>query len=253
MDDCCICNESLPKLDIKFTRMTCCGKGIHTKCFAGIESSSLSDTQKGQCLMCRTKRPAKGSKEAIEQICRWMEKGKAWAQNMLGERYRDGVGVDQSYQQAAELFELSATQGNAIAQFNLGALYANGDGVEQSFETARGWMMKAAEQGHEDAIKGLQQLDKYEGRTTPSFTPPKRCFTCDTPETPSHKLNDCPCFGAQYCNAKNSLSHHTATGARISPLYFLFSLLSSTWLGKIWVKGGSISLTFDKVSPSRSM
>jgi len=35
--------------------------------------------------------------EAIEQVRPWVEKGKAWAQDMLGYRYRDGVGVDQSY------------------------------------------------------------------------------------------------------------------------------------------------------------
>ena len=67
--------------------------------------------------------------------------------------------------------------------------------------------MKAAAQGVEGAIKNLQILDEDEGRTTPSFTPPKRCSLCDTPETPTHKLNDCPCFGAQYCNAKCQTSH----------------------------------------------
>ena len=67
-----------------------------------------------------------------------------------------------------ELFELAANQGDADAQYDLGCLYANGQGVEQSNEKAREWMIKAAEQGHEKAIKGLQAIDKYEGKTTPS-------------------------------------------------------------------------------------
>ena len=192
--------------------------------------------------MCRTVR-SKSKEEQTERIRRWADKGKAWAQCMLGDNYHRGIGVDQSYQQAKELYDLAANQGfataqyklgfiyakgqgvdqsyerareyyeaaarqgHAYAQYNLGALYCNGQGVERSNEFAREWWMKAAGEGVEEAIKGLQVLDKAEGRTTPSFTPPKRCLTCDTPESPTHKLNDCPCFGAQYCNAKCQTSN----------------------------------------------
>ena len=226
-DDCSICNETLPKLASKFTRMTCCGKGLHNKCYANIFKSSMSQKQKGQCIMCRTQHP-RTDKDTIEQLRPWVEKGKAWAQSVLGEMYQDGSGVEQSYQRAKELFEMSASQGVADAQYNLGDMHRKGHGVDQSyeraaeyfeaaarqgmtsaqynlglfyyhglgvvqnFETARMWWIKSAEQEHENAIGMLQRLDKMEGRTTPSFIPPKRCVTCDTPETPSHKLNDCP-------------------------------------------------------------
>jgi len=278
-DDCSICNESLPKLPSKLMRMTCCGKGTHEKCHDNIYKSSMSDEQKGRCIMCRTKHVAAGSKEALDRIRRWADKGKAWAQSMLGQKYSNGIGVDQSYQQARELYELSAIQGDADAQYNLGIMYergqgvnqsyeraaeyyeaaarqgeikaqynlgvfydtgkgveqsfetarewwmksaeqgnasaqyslgrsyATGEGVEQSFESAREWLMKAAEQGFEEAIKTLQQLDEFEGRTTPSFTPPKRCSTCDAPNTPTHKLRNCKCKSAQYCNATCQKSH----------------------------------------------
>ena len=271
---CSICNENLPQLESKIARMTCCGKGTHIKCRDDVRASSLSDKLKGQCLICRTKLAAKGSKEQIDQLRRWVEKGKAWAQCMLGRRYECGDGVDQSYQQARELYELAARQGYAVAQFNLGnfyregqgvdqsseraaeyyeaaarqgfsmaqnnlgllyangqgvdqsyerareyydaaarqgiasaqcslgVLYYNGQGVKQSFGTAREWWMKSAGQGNEGAIKNLQIIDEHKGRATPSFTPPKRCSTCDAPETPSHKLYVCTCFGVQYC--KNS-------------------------------------------------
>ena len=239
-DDCPICNELL---NSKLVRMTCCGKATHQKCHDDIYKSSMSDEQKNRCIMCRTKHVAKGSKEEMERLRQWVEKGKAWAQFMLGCRYEHGEGVDQSYQQARELFELSATQGNvnaqynlgcmyahgqdvdqsyeraaeyyeaaarqgyASAQYNLGALYANGQGVKQSFETAREWWMKSAEQGFEDAIKALQVLDKEERRTTPSFTSPQRCSTCNTPKTSTYKLRNCKCKGAQYCNAECQKSH----------------------------------------------
>ena len=67
--------------------------------------------------------------------------------------------------------------------------------------------MKAAAQGVEGAIKNLQILDEDEGRTTPSFTPPKRCSTCNTPKTSTHKLRNCKCKGAQYCDAECQKSH----------------------------------------------
>ena len=215
---------------------------MHDKCRDDVLASSMSNKQKSECVMCRTKYPS-SDKEVAEQLRPWVEKGKAWAQQGLGEMYAQGLGVDQSYQQAKELFELSASQGWATAQYNLGniyhhghcvdqnyeraveyyeaaakqgdadaqdnlgALYANGQGVEQSFETAREWWMKSAEQGNEDAIKALQQLDEMEGRTTPSFTPPKRCSTCDAPKTSTHKLKSCKCKSTQYCNSTCQTKH----------------------------------------------
>ena len=53
-------------------------------------------------------------------------------------------------------------RGHACAQFNLGA----------SFEVAREWWTKAAAQGHELAIENLKRLDKREGKTAPTTTPP---------------------------------------------------------------------------------
>ena len=85
--------------------------------------------------------------------------------------YHEGLGVDQSYERAAEYYEAAARQGYASAQNNLGNLYANGQGVEQSNGKARELWMKSAEQGQEEAIIGLQQLDEFEGRTTSSFVP----------------------------------------------------------------------------------
>jgi len=273
-----MCLDSLPQLSSNFVRMECCGKGMHKKCYDDIKKSSMSQKQKNQCIMCRTVGP-KTEEEQTERVRRWADKGKAWAQSMLGGKYYLGKGVDQSYQQAKELLELAATQGNVeaqcslgimyqegqgvdqsyekaaeyfdaaatqgyvIAQFNLGRLYVKGQGVNQSYEraaeyyeaaarqgyanaqyslghsyatgqgveesneTARELWTKAAEQGNENAIKGLQILDENEGRTTPSFIPPKRCSTCNVPKTSINKLRNCKCKGAQYCDAKCQKTH----------------------------------------------
>jgi len=243
-DVCPVCIEPLQKDPTKFRRYTCCGKGIHKWCDEGIKVSSLSKKQKKSCPLCRTKLP-KSHEEAIGNLLKWVEKGKAWAQSMLGQRYEHGVGVDQSYQQARELYELAASQGNATAQFSLGRLYTTGQGVDQSyeraaeyyepaaiqgnasaqcslglsyvtgkgvkqsFETAREWMMKAAEQGDECAIKSLQMLDKEEGITTPPFIPkPLECAFCYRPHDPEHELIPCNvCHRVYYCSRECQEKH----------------------------------------------
>ena len=244
-EECSICLESLTRESI-FSLAACCGKGIHDKCRDDVIASSMSLEQKNQCVMCRTNYPV-SEKEAVEQLRPWVEKGKAWAQCNLGCKYRDGIdGVEQSHQQAAELFELSASQGHAMSQYNLGCMYDNGQGVDQSYErakeyyevaarqgyadaqfnlgalyyngqgversdiTAREFMMKAAEQGHGNAIKMLQDLDKDEGRTTPSFTPkPFECATCFRPHDSSeHKLRPCNgCHRVYYCGKECQVKH----------------------------------------------
>ena len=193
--------------------------------------------------MCRAKYPAT-HEESIERLRPWVEKGKAWAQSVLGDMYLNGVSVDQSwvsytdelaasqgdavaqshlgliyeqgrsvdqsYERAKEYNEAAAWQGFDKAQYNLCLLYAKGQGVEQSFETAREWLMKAAEQGNENAIKDLQQLDEFEGRTTPSFTPkPIECATCFRPhDPPEHKLRPCKRFHrVYYCGRECQVKH----------------------------------------------
>ena len=127
---------------------------MHNKCRDGVLASSLSKKQKDQCVMCRTKYPG-SAEETVEQLRPWVEKGKAWAQVMLGRKYALGEGVDQSYQTTRELFELSATQGNVEAQFKIGCMYEHGKGVDQSYERAAEYYEAAARQGHASAQNNL--------------------------------------------------------------------------------------------------
>ena len=136
--------------------------------------------------------------------------GWANAQFNLGNMYRKGQGVDQNYERAAEYYEAAARQRQAQAQYNLGLLYYNGQGVEQSFERARELWLKSAEQGQESAINNLQVLDKTEGRTTPSFIPkPIECAECYRPhDPPEHKLNACNrCHRVYYCGRACQVNH----------------------------------------------
>jgi hypothetical protein len=54
--------------------------------------------------MCRTKLVDEGSKAEIERLRNWKKKGKAWAMEILADRYIHGVGVKQSDKKAIELY-----------------------------------------------------------------------------------------------------------------------------------------------------
>jgi TPR repeat protein len=196
-EDCPICTDALPKISIQFVRLSCCGKGLHIKCYKDLmENTSMTLEQKNTCIMCRAQLVREGSKEEIERLHGWVAKEQGWAIETLAERYRDGVGVKQSDKKMFELFEMAATRGNANAQhilglyynegshgltqsserasefytlaaeqghvnaqFNLGLMYANREGIQESFSKAREWFTKAAAQGHEKAVAAIKQMD----------------------------------------------------------------------------------------------
>lgn len=223
-----------------FARMTCCGKAIHKHCNDRFCGSSLSREQKSKCPHCQVKIP-KSEEEFAELARGWADKGKAWAQADLGQNYKFGQGVEQSYEKAIEYYTLAiqkgdpnamfglatmynlgqgvtrsiekafelytqaANQGHANAQFNLGVLVYNGNGVDQSNELAREWWIKAAVQDHETSLQYLQELDKFEGRTTPTIL---CCSTCGKPKTPLRPLKPCKlCHTVQYCGRECQLQH----------------------------------------------
>jgi TPR repeat protein len=226
--------------------MSCCGKAIHKHCKDNFFGSSLSREQKSKCPHCQVKLVS--IEESVERARGWADKGKAWAQAMLGNRYRLGTGVEQSYEQAIEYYTLAIQQddpnamfglarmyeqgeggiksieqaielytqaanlGHVSAQYNLGCMYVNGEGVDQSFELAREWLIKAAVQDDEQALQNLQQLDTQEGRTTPTIL---CCSTCGKPKTPLRPLHPCKlCHTVQYCGRECQVNHWKKGGHR---------------------------------------
>jgi len=91
-DECPICLEVLPKFSMKFVRMICCGKGMHHACRKK-KNKSRSMPMKDFCVLCRTKIPTEGSKESIEKLRFWIERGKAWSMTILGFKYKEGIGT----------------------------------------------------------------------------------------------------------------------------------------------------------------
>jgi TPR repeat protein len=236
--------EDLPVDASVFARMACCGKAVHNHCKDNFFGSGLSQEQKSKCPHCQVKL-ATTKEESFERVRGWANKGKTWAQADLGDLYLHGHGVKQSYETAIEyykkaiqqrdpnamfglavmyeheqgvtksfeksfeLYTSAAHQGHATAQSNLGVMYYHGNGIDQSDELAREWWIKATLQDHEAALQYLQQLDKEEGRTTPTIL---CCSTCGKPKTPLRPLHPCKlCHTVQYCG-RDCQVHHWKEG-----------------------------------------
>ena len=88
------------------------------------------------------------------------EKGDASAQFALGECYLKGIGVPQSYTEAASWYRKAAEQGHVKAQFNLGACYLESVGVQQDEVAAYMWFNLAAANGHSVACEQRDLLAK---------------------------------------------------------------------------------------------
>ena len=85
------------------------------------------------------------SQEAISWLRLAAEQGHAEAENVLGECYRDGHGVEPDMSEAMRWFEKAAAQNNPEALFNLGFCYYAGNGVERDWVKAREFLERAVE------------------------------------------------------------------------------------------------------------
>jgi TPR repeat protein len=133
------------------------------------------------------------------------EQGHLRAQYNLGVMYKNGHGVEQSYEKAAEYYTMAVEQGHAGAQYNLGCMYNDGRGVEQSHEKAVEFYTMAAEQGQEDAIKLLKTSEKIERTTTTSSS---HCSACGKPKSKNQKLRKCSgCYAVKYCSTECQKKH----------------------------------------------
>jgi hypothetical protein len=102
---CCVCMDDLQVDDKTFTRLTCCGQAMDHECWAKFQNSTMPQAQKDVCPQCRTTFPT-SNEEGVKQVRVWVEKGKPWAQTSLGDLYRFGTGVPQSYEESIEYLNM---------------------------------------------------------------------------------------------------------------------------------------------------
>jgi len=84
----------------------------------------------------------------------------------IGLLYMKGLGVSQSYSEAAEYFIISYAEGHPDAALNLAQFYRQGLGVQKDPKEAFKWFKRAAEQGDvEGQYNVAVSLDKGDGVT----------------------------------------------------------------------------------------
>jgi len=104
---------------------------------------------------------AQSYRDAAVWIERAAEQGNPHAQTTLGYMYYRARGVKRDYRAAALWSRRAAEQGVASAQSNLGMLYDQGQGVEQNYSEAARWYRRAAEQGFPEAQRNLGSMYEH--------------------------------------------------------------------------------------------
>jgi hypothetical protein len=98
-------------------------------------------------------------------------RGEAEALWKLGDCYSQGLGVPQSYERAAELYQQAAAKGHAGAQCNLGALYYNGQGVPKDVARGVALLKQASAGGDKVAAKAAADNLRALGEAAPPGAP----------------------------------------------------------------------------------
>ena len=97
-------------------------------------------------------REGNGVEQSWEQSFRWYtlgaRAGDAGAQNNLGTLYLEGYYAPEDFEQAVYWYRKSAEQGTSVAQYNLGMRYIKGQGVPVDFVEAMRWLEMSAERGY---------------------------------------------------------------------------------------------------------
>jgi hypothetical protein len=97
-------------------------------------------------------REGHGVEQSWEQAFRWYTRGArggdAEAQNNLGTLYLEGYYCQEDFKQAVYWYRKSAEQGACVAQYNLGMRYIHGQGVPEDYTKAMQWLNLSADQGY---------------------------------------------------------------------------------------------------------
>jgi TPR repeat protein len=87
-------------------------------------------------------------RKTIADLKREARAGDGASARMLGDRYRDGDGVTQNWEEAFRWYSLGASAGNAECQNNIGSMYLNGTYTPADVTQATYWYAKSAAQGN---------------------------------------------------------------------------------------------------------
>lgn len=83
----------------------------------------------------------------------------ALAQENLADRYSNGEGIPQDYEQAAKWYPTAAEQSHGSAQYKLALAYAMGRGVRRDLHYAYKWATVASLNGIKEATQTIDLLE----------------------------------------------------------------------------------------------
>lgn len=94
--------------------------------------------------------------DAYSQALKAAKKGDSAAQNVLGNLYYLGLGVERDYKRSTEWYLRSALGGYGPAQVNMGHMHAQGLGVKKDPVTTLGWYWLAKIGGYKNVVKHIK-------------------------------------------------------------------------------------------------
>ena len=163
-EDCPICFQLLPTLDMGRRYRSCCGKVICSGC----NNAPLYDDQGNRvdntkCPFCRIAFPKK-NEESLERFKKRVEKDDPIAIHNLGCCYRNGeFGFKQDDTKALELLHRSGELGYSMSYNIIGYAYSSGQGVEVDEKKAIYYYEQAAIGGSEEARCNLGNKEAQRG------------------------------------------------------------------------------------------
>ena len=114
-----------------------------------------------------------GVEQSFEEAAEWFEEaaeqGLVDAQANLGDLYKNGKGIPHDDAKAIKWYTLAAEQGSIRAQRNLGWMFEQGNGTAKDRKSAIKWFQKAADQGDAVSRYNLIVLDKEEQTGKPGI------------------------------------------------------------------------------------
>jgi TPR repeat protein len=138
-------------------QMTCAHTHVTTKADIEELEKAHSAIKDGQYMEC------------YNGVCRVAERGHPQAQQLLGQIYDRGIGVEKNASRAAEYYEKAAKQGVGEAQTRLGVMLRTGEGVSKDPKHAQLWLKKAAHQNIGEAQYHLGQMYLHGENSSPNL------------------------------------------------------------------------------------
>ena len=138
----------------KFSKLA----GFFSAAIIGSSLLTLGCSKDLELEQCKVNYSKDNYSEAFKFCSVAAEQGHPEAQNILGNLYFCGRGVNKNNKESFKWYEKAAEQGFVEAQANLGSSYMLGIGVKQNFYEAKKWFEKAAKQGSSSSLRSLGNM-----------------------------------------------------------------------------------------------